>query len=108
MAETLPRFRQALEKIEDTKKLAKILIEAAAEAPPDSNGRVYRKSADGHNHARRRGLPLISRGVAGTTSPGTGPAPRAARQGSPRRALEALVSAALADAHAHERGDVTL
>ena len=39
----------------------------------DSNGRVYRKSADGHNHARRRGLPLISRGVAGTTSPGTDP-----------------------------------
>jgi hypothetical protein len=34
-----------------------------ADAPPDSNGKVYRRSADGHNHARRRGLPIISKGV---------------------------------------------
>ncbi len=44
----------------------------AGEAPPDSNGRVYRRSADGHNRARRRGLPIISKGVS-ATAPGTDP-----------------------------------
>ena len=57
--------------MEDTKKLAELLLEADV-APPDSNGRVYRRSADGHNRDRSRGVPIIRRGI-GCTSPGTQP-----------------------------------
>ena len=72
MPEKLPRFVAAMERIADQRKLAEILLETEAEVHPDSNGRVYRKSADGHRTDRRRGFPIISRGVTGT-SPGTDP-----------------------------------
>ncbi len=52
-------------------KIAAIILEVA-DAPPDSNGKVYRRSADGHNRQRSRGVPIIRRGVGGT-SPGTDP-----------------------------------
>ena len=71
MPPRLPRFDAAMQKLEDERKLAAILLEAG-DAPPDSNGKVYRRSADGHNSDRRRGLPVISKGVSGT-SPGTDP-----------------------------------
>ena len=67
----MPRFDAELERIADARKLATILLETA-EVPPDSNGKVYRRSADGHNRDRRRGLPLITRGIGGA-SPGTDP-----------------------------------
>ena len=35
-------------------------------------GMPLRRSADGHNRDRRRGLPFITRGIGGT-SPGTDP-----------------------------------
>ncbi len=66
MAETLPRFRQALERIEDTRKLAAILLEAGDF--PEGNGSMpRRRSADGANPARLRGLPAIGRNVTGAT-----------------------------------------
>ena len=70
MAQALPRFRQALEKIEDTKKLSKILIEAAAEAPPTLWAGCIARAPYGHNHARRRGLPLISKASPAPPRPG--------------------------------------
>ena len=68
----LPRFRAAIERIEDDRRLARILLEADAEPHPDANGRVLRRSADGHNDRRRRGVPIVSRGVSGT-APRTDP-----------------------------------
>jgi hypothetical protein len=56
----LPRFRPTEERAESERQVAKAIVEAD-EAPPDSNGRMLRRSADGHNHARRRGLPIISK-----------------------------------------------
>lgn len=70
--ELLPRFRRAMERLEDMRKLGQILIETDAEVHPDSNGRIRRQSADGHNWKRRRGLPIISKGVSGT-APNTDP-----------------------------------
>ncbi len=71
MPPRLPRFEAEMERIADARKLAEILLEV--EVPtPDSNGRVYRRSANGHNRARRRGTPIISKGVGGA-SPGTDP-----------------------------------
>jgi hypothetical protein len=64
----MPRFNAATQRIEDERKVAAIVLEVG-EAPPDSNGRVWRRSADGHNKGRRRGLPVISKGISGT-SPG--------------------------------------
>ncbi len=75
----LPRWNAYLERVEAEKAVAKAILEAGDH--PDSNGRVYRRSADGHNRDRRRGLPLITRGVGGTM-PGTEPAPRPASEGS--------------------------
>ncbi len=71
MPPRLPRFEAEMERIADARKLATILLETA-EAPPDSNGKVYRRSADGHNRDRRRGLPVVSKGIGGA-SPGTDP-----------------------------------
>ena len=74
MAELLPRFNAAMERIQAERAIAKAILEAAeaGEPYPDANGKVYRRSADGHNRDRRRGLPMISKGVGGT-SPGTDP-----------------------------------
>ena len=71
MPEKLPRFEAAMERIADQQKLGEILLEAGR-GSSRLNGRVYRRSADGHRTDRRRGLPIISKGVGGT-SPGTDP-----------------------------------
>jgi hypothetical protein len=64
----LPRFFRELEKFEDAQRLAKILLETG-EALPDANGgKPLRASADGHRDDRRRGLPMIGRGVSGATT----------------------------------------
>ena len=55
MPEILPRFQRDLQRIEDMRKIASLLLEVEAESHPDSNGRVYRRSADGHSTDRRRG-----------------------------------------------------
>lgn len=69
----LPRFYRRQEKLDGERKIARILLEADAEAHPDSNGRVYRKSADGHNRDRARGIPIVGRVSGGGASPGTDP-----------------------------------
>ena len=68
----LPRWSAELERIQDMKRIGQILLRDGTEAPPDLNGRVHRRSADGHNRDRRRGLPLITRGIGGA-SPGSDP-----------------------------------
>ena len=63
VAELLPRFHRRQTEIEDERKIDKILLETGdpndADAPPMARG------ADGHDWQRRRGLPLIGRGVSG-------------------------------------------
>lgn len=73
MPELLPRFTASLERIADERKLGRLLLEADAETHPDSNGRVYRRSADGHNRQRARGIPIVGRVGRGGASPGTDP-----------------------------------
>lgn len=63
---------QALERLEDERKLAKILLETGEALPEEYRGRPLRASADGHRDDRRRGLPIIGRGTGGA-SPGTDP-----------------------------------
>ena len=73
MPEILPRFyRHLLEGDE---------VEVEVEVEP---GMTLRRSADGHNRDRRRGLPVITRGIGGT-SPGTTRWPHCSAR-SPRRA----------------------
>jgi hypothetical protein len=73
VADLLPRFYASLERMKDQRKLGAILLEADAEPHPDSNGRVYRRSADGHNRGRARGIPIVGRVGGGGASPGTDP-----------------------------------
>jgi hypothetical protein len=66
----LPRFNRSQQEAEDKRKLEEIALEV--EEVEDVAGMALRRSADGHNTNRRRGLPVISKGV-GSTSPGTDP-----------------------------------
>ena len=91
VSEILPRFYKRLQEIEDAQKIGKLLLEVDAESYPDSNGRVRRASADGHNRDRRRGTPIISKGVSGT-APGTDPVAELLRKEA-RRELTAHVPA---------------
>jgi hypothetical protein len=68
----LPRYHAALQRVADERKLAEILLEAG-DAPPDSNGKVYRRSADGHNRERARGIPIVGRVSGGGAVPGADP-----------------------------------
>ena len=72
MPEILPRFYRMREQREAEQRIAKAILEAGGDEHPDANGRVYLRSSDGHNRDRRRGLPVISKGIAGT-APGTDP-----------------------------------
>lgn len=64
----LPRFNRFTEKLEDERKIAKVLMESdGAEIPPT----VTRATLPGDNR-RLRGIPCVARGVAGV-SPGTDP-----------------------------------
>jgi hypothetical protein len=66
VAELLPRFyRRQLER-DDERRLARLLLEAG-DVDDDEQVRLVRRSADGHEAARRRGLPVIGRGVRGST-----------------------------------------
>jgi hypothetical protein len=72
VAELLPRFRQT--QAEAARQVTEASLEAG-EAPPDSNGRVLRRSADGHNRERARGIPIVGRVSRGGAIPGTEPLP---------------------------------
>lgn len=61
----LPRFLDT--RLDDERRLARILLETGDEAPPSATG-----STSGGDPARLRGLPAVGRGVSGTM-PGTGP-----------------------------------
>ena len=63
VAELLPRFHRRQTEIEDGQKLEKILLETGVE--DDTKGPRMRRGADGHDWQRRRGLPIIGRGVSG-------------------------------------------
>jgi hypothetical protein len=65
----LPRFYLRQQRADDEQQLAKILLETDSVDEPRPQ---FVDGADGHNWARRRGLPLISKGVRGTM-PGTDP-----------------------------------
>src|SRR3954452_10637507 len=69
MSRKLPRFDAHYEKVEDQRKLAKILLETGGPAPPPT--RVAGARSGGDERALR-GLPAIGRGVSGTM-PGTDP-----------------------------------
>jgi hypothetical protein len=69
---------------EDQRRIAQIILETG-EAPVDSNGRVLRRSADGHEPTRLRGLPAIGRNVSGAV-PGTDPLRALLRKEGSRRA----------------------
>ncbi|MBA2294287.1 MAG: hypothetical protein H0W16_04055 [Actinobacteria bacterium] len=75
MAELLPRFLQAAQAIEDERKLAKIILETGGlpdEVDDSKPSSRLTRGADGHEWRRRRGTPIISRGVSGAM-PGTSP-----------------------------------
>jgi hypothetical protein len=74
----LPRFFRRMLEIEDAEKIGRILRETG-ELPPEANGKVIHSSADGHRTDRRRGLPIVARGVSGT-APGTDPVAELLRQ----------------------------
>ena len=64
MPELLPRFLRHQQQVEDAKRIAKIILETGE--GPDGNGSMpLRRSADGHDPARLRGLPAIGRNVSG-------------------------------------------
>ena len=72
MAELLPRFSRVQIALEQA-KIEKILSEVdELETGVDAKSTPATRSADGHHWKRRRGLPIISKGVGGTM-PGTHP-----------------------------------
>ena len=80
----LPRFYR-FQQAADERKLARVLLESGGEATPAAtNGRPLTRSADGHEWQRRRGLPLLGRGVGGT-APGTSPLGELLRRENQRR-----------------------
>lgn len=68
MSHVLPRFSASMQRIEDERKLARILLEADIAEVPKT---VARATLPGDNR-RLRGIPCVARGVSGV-SPGTHP-----------------------------------
>ena len=72
MPELLPRFKANTQRLEDEKKITAIVVES--DEVENVVGMALRRSADGHNRARARGIPIIGRVSGGGASPGTDPA----------------------------------
>ena len=68
MSQVLRRFTAAMERIEDERKIGRILLESQAADLPNTVAR----GTPGGDDRRLRGIPCIARGVAGA-SPGTNP-----------------------------------
>jgi hypothetical protein len=64
--ELLPRFYRRAQEREDLRRIGRILEETGE--IPDEALPLLRRSADGHDPARLRGLPAIGRNVSGATS----------------------------------------
>lgn len=78
----LPRLYRDRQRAELERKIAKLILEG--DEVEDLAGMVLRRSADGHSWQRRRGVPVISRGVTGT-APGTDPVGELLRKETRRR-----------------------
>jgi len=68
--ELLPRFYVFAQRVEDERRLAQIILEGGE--VENEAGVPLRRSAYGHRSDRRRGLPVISKGISGT-APRTDP-----------------------------------
>ena len=71
----LPRFFLAQQRIEDERRIAAIILEAADavdEVDDSKPSSRPTRAADGHDWRRRRGLPMVGRGISGAM-PGTNP-----------------------------------
>ena len=79
----LPRFYAQQQRIEDAKKLEAIIFEG--EEVENEVGMPLRRSADGHNRDRARGIPIVGRTGGGGASPGTDPVAALMRKDGGRR-----------------------
>ncbi len=71
MSQRLPRSYARLQRIEDDRKIGEILREGGeVESEP---GTALRRSADGHNRARARGIPIVGRVSGGGAIPRSDP-----------------------------------
>jgi hypothetical protein len=61
VARILPRFDAELERIEDERRLGRLLLETGEAAPPKTTA----GASNGGDWERLRGLPAIGRGVSG-------------------------------------------
>jgi hypothetical protein len=77
----LPRFYAYLQKIEDEKRLAEIILESGGE---ETEAPKLTRSADGHDPSRLRGLPAVGRNVTGAIR-GTDPLRALIQQENGRR-----------------------
>lgn len=68
MSQVLPRFHASIQRVEDERKIGRILMETTTAEVPRT---VARATLPGDNR-RLRGIPCVARGVAGV-SPGTHP-----------------------------------
>ncbi|MGI8479011.1 MAG: hypothetical protein ACR2M2_04015 [Gaiellaceae bacterium] len=72
MAELLPRYYRRQQEVDDARRVAKIILETGGSADEIEDSPGLANGADGHDWRRRRGLPLIGKGVQGAMS-GTNP-----------------------------------
>ena len=72
MPELLARFFRSLQAIEDERAVARAILEAG-EFPEGNGAMPLRRSADGHDRERMRGLPIVGRPSGGDAIPGTNP-----------------------------------
>jgi hypothetical protein len=79
----LSRFYAHQQRIEDEKKLEAIILEG--EDVENEVGMPLRRSADGHNRDRARGIPIVGRAGGGGASPGTDPVAALMRKDGGRR-----------------------
>jgi hypothetical protein len=79
VSQVLPRFYRNMQRIEDERKLGRILLEGGE--VENEAGMPLRRSADGHNRDRARGIPIVGRAGGGGASPGTDPFAACVRKG---------------------------
>jgi hypothetical protein len=83
VAEILPRFYRRMQKMEDERKLAELILEG--QDVENESGLPLRRSADGHNRDRLRGVPMIGRGIGPGATHGSDPLQAVLRKEASRR-----------------------